>query len=198
MLQRLVDAGKLRRLADLAHLDVVLLVLTDWNIVERQVGNDRQRIAQLGVKVALGRFALGELILQRRHLGHQRVRFSLVLRRLGGADLLRRRVAARLRLLQLGHVRAPSLVERDQLGRLRRQPARAELGVELLGIVPDPLDVEHVGLPLVSASCRHQIRHPREGGDPRKLQRPVLARLCILSEAIAETCLDGRLRGHDG
>ncbi len=67
----------------------------------------------------------------------------LVLGRLGLADLFRRRVAPRLRLLQPRHDLAPLLVERDQRLRLRRKPALFQPGVESLGVVSDPLDVEH-------------------------------------------------------
>ncbi len=52
---------ELRRRADLAHLLVVLLVLAERHVVERQVGNDGERIAQLAVQLALGFLALGEL-----------------------------------------------------------------------------------------------------------------------------------------
>ena len=58
---------------------------------------------------------LAIVVLQRRHLGHQRGRLGLVLGALGLADLLRRRIAPRLRLLQPRHHLAPRLVERDQL-----------------------------------------------------------------------------------
>ena len=59
---------------------------------------------------------LGRLhrVLQRRDLGHQRLRPRLVLLRLRLPDLLRGGVAARLHLLQLRDRRPPRLVERDQ------------------------------------------------------------------------------------
>src|SRR5262249_58445388 len=58
-------------------------------------------------------------------------------------DLLRRRVAARLRLLGLGDGGAAALVEREQALRLRRQAAARERLVERVGIVANCLDVVH-------------------------------------------------------
>ena len=68
--------------------------------------------------------ALGEHLLQRRHLGHQLRPPGLVLRRLGLADLLRGRVAARLRLLQLAS-RARGAPRRARSARPTAAPARA-------------------------------------------------------------------------
>src|SRR5207249_1809677 len=89
--------------------------------------------------------------------GHQLGGRRLVLGALGLADLLRRRIAPRLRLLQpRGHL-APRLVERDQIGRelhlaARRQPALPQPRVERVRIISDPLDVEHGRLPLALPS----------------------------------------------
>ena len=59
------------------------------------------------------------------------------------ADLLRRRVAARLRLLELQDRGAAALVDRDQLVGLGRQPAPRQRRVEGVGVFADPADVVH-------------------------------------------------------
>ena len=88
-----------RRLADATDFLVVFLVLADRNLRRRQIGNDGERLVQRLVGLGLRFLAGRQLVLQRRHLRHQLGRLGLVLRRLGLADLLRRRIAPRLRLL---------------------------------------------------------------------------------------------------
>ncbi len=100
---------------------------------------------------------LRQLVLQRRHLGHQLGRRRLVLRTLRLADLLGRRVAPRLRLLQPRDHLAPPLVQRDQLRRelhvpAGQQPAPLQASVERPRIVANPLDVEHRRAPLAPPS----------------------------------------------
>ena len=126
VLPRLVGPGELGRGADLAHLLVALLVGADGHIVGRQVGDDRERLGERLVCRAPLVLALGQLVLERRHLGHQRAGLGLVLGGLGLADLLGGRVAARLRLLQPRHHPAPRLVERDQIARELDIPARRD------------------------------------------------------------------------
>ena len=98
-------------------LDVAGLVLALRHFGERQVRDRRQNLVQL----LLGRLRLG---LQRRQrhlqlidLGHQLLRRGLVLLRLGRADLLRRRVPPRLRLLGLQDRGAAALVDGEQIRR---------------------------------------------------------------------------------
>ena len=84
-------------------------------------------------------------VLELRDLGHQRFAPRLVLVLLRRADLLRGRVAPRLRLFGLQDRGAPLLIERDQL---RDRPAAraASARVERLGVFANPFDVVHGGL----------------------------------------------------
>ncbi len=109
---------------------------------------------ELGVELPLLLLALLDDLLEFRDLGHQLGGRRLVLGGLRLADLLGGRVAARLRLLQLGQVQPPRLVELKEFLRQRREPALLEAGVEGFGVVSDPLDVEHGnGLVAIDGEC---------------------------------------------
>ena len=106
-----------------------------------------QRIVQrLGRRPLL---LLGRLdrILQRRDLGHQRLRARLVLLRLGLADLLRRGVAAGLRLLQLSAI-AARRASSSAISSLRRRlrPALPQAPRRAPPDSRESTDVEHVPL----------------------------------------------------
>ena len=105
--------------AEAADFHIGALVGADRHIVERHIGNGRQRVAQLRVEVALDLLGPGQKRLQFADLGLQRlgpVGFAGGHRR---ADLLGGRVAARLPLLHLGDMGAARFVERDQGSRPR-------------------------------------------------------------------------------
>jgi hypothetical protein len=100
------------------------------------------------VRRALLDLALGERVFQRIDLGHQRGGLRLVLGGLGLANLLGRRVAPLLRLLQARHDLAPSFVQFKKLRcelhvAARRDAALLQAGVEHLRVVAYPFDVEH-------------------------------------------------------
>ncbi len=100
--------------------------------------------------------ALGQLVLERRHLGHQRAGLRLVFGALRPADLPRGRIAPRLGLLQARDDLAAGLIQMGQLARELHVPAGRDASlpeprVERLRIVPDPLDIEH--RPRLSREC---------------------------------------------
>ena len=132
-------------------LDIGALVLAVRHLIERQIGNLRKRLVELRRKLLFLRFERGNLGLEARDLGHERLGGGFLVALLRSADLLRRRVAPRLGRLGLLNRRAPALVERDQLSRFRRQAAPRQSAVEFLLVLADPFDVVH-GRSL-SASC---------------------------------------------
>ena len=103
--------GRVGHLADLADLDIVVLVLADRHIVERHVGDDGQFRFHSAVDLALARLArpkerldLGDLALQpfgQRHVAGAH----------GVADLLRGGVAALLLRLQFAQMSAAILIQ---------------------------------------------------------------------------------------
>src|SRR5690348_1570782 len=79
--------------------------------------------------------------------GHQCLRACRVRGPLGLADLLRRRIAARLRLLEPENARAPAFVETEEPRRLARQSAPCQTPIECVRIIANPFDVVHEGTP---------------------------------------------------
>ena len=117
----------------LALEPVRMLVRPHRHIVERHVRDHRQRIVQRLRRRPLLRLGRAHRFLERRHLRHQRRPRAHVLLRLGLADLLRRRVAAGLRLLQLADRGAARLVERDQPLRRRLRAAVLQRAIQRFG-----------------------------------------------------------------
>ena len=108
-------------------LDIGALVLAVRHLIERQIGNLRERLVELRRKLLFLRFERRNLGLEARDLGHERLGGGFLVALLRRADLLRRRVAPRQGRLRLLDRRAPALVERDQLSRLRRQARAAPI-----------------------------------------------------------------------
>ena len=109
-------------------------------------------ITELSVKIRAYRafeaeerdlLALLDDLLELGHLRHELGREGLVLGGFRLADLFRNGIPAALGILELGEVAAARLVQFDQLGRKRLEPTAFEPGIEGLGVVSDPLDVEH-------------------------------------------------------
>ena len=130
-----------------------------------------RRAAGSGWRTVRGKLLVGRLrrSLELRHprlelgdFGHQLAGARLILGLLGIADLLRRRIASRLRLLGGKNGRAAALVDRQQRRRHRRKPAPLQTGVEGFGVVADRFDVVHGQL---------FLRHGR-AYRPRLLHRP--------------------------
>ena len=127
---------------DMAH-DIVVLVLANRHVVERNVGNTHQMVVQLAADDTLFLFRRRQCGLQLGNLGLQLFRQFRILLRHGGADVLGGGVAARLHLLNLQDDGAAFFIERDQSLRQRLQAALGQRGVESFGIVTDPFDIEH-------------------------------------------------------
>jgi hypothetical protein len=141
------------RAPQLAHLDVGGFVRPHRHVVGRHIGDGGQRLVQLVIDL-LGRgFGLRHPLLDPRDLAHQRLGARLVLRLLGLADLLRRRVAPLLQALQFRDQPPALLVERHEALGLRLQPTALERPVEGLRVVADPADVVHgrVGTLIIDA-----------------------------------------------
>ena len=163
MLLRLeVDAA---RLADLAHLDIVVLVLADRHVVERHVGDHRQRVVERLVETTLlGLGALDEA-LDLADLGLQPLgqRHVLVAHRI--ADLLRGGVAAFLCLLQVDEMLAARLVPGDQVidggARLVLRPLALHQRIDKrLRFVANPFDVEHGRIPIILGEAAQRASCP--------------------------------------
>ena len=107
--------------AEFMMLHIAVLVVAVGHLVERQIGNPRQRFFKflrglllLGLK---GRYRC----FQRRDLGHQGLRLRFVLGLFGLADFLGGRVAARLGLFERDDRRAPASVDAQPAAPRRRQ-----------------------------------------------------------------------------
>ena len=133
--------GEVALVADPADLDIAGLVGAVRHVVERQVGQHFETMRQLLVEALRLGLALLQVLLEGSDLGHQRLgRLALAL---GDADLAAQRLAPGLGRLALGDGGAAALVDRQQLGRERRQVALLQTGVEGLGMVADETDVMH-------------------------------------------------------
>src|SRR5262245_32255945 len=127
-------------------LDIPTRIRAVRNIIARHIGNLRQLLFEFGGDRLL-------LLLQRRqrglepsHLGHQLAGLSLVLRLLGFANFLGRRIPSRLRLLECRN-RCPALfVQRHELFRQRLEPAPFKSAVEGVRMLANPFDVVHGGV----------------------------------------------------
>ena len=139
--------GEFAGRAHAAHLDVAVLVRPIGHIRARQVGDDLQQLLQLGLKSAALVLALGQHVLQRGNLGHQLGGERIIFGGLRLADLLGRRIAPRLSILQGCDRGAPGLVQLDESGTHGYQPAPRKGVVEGLRVVADGFDVVH-GRPL--------------------------------------------------
>ncbi len=128
-------------------LDIAVLVGAVRHLVERQIGDGRQNILKHHISVFRRLFELRHLGLEIVDLGHQRIGSRVVLGLLGLADVLRRRIAARLRQFGRGDGSAPLFVQFDQPLRLAGQPAALQRAIEGLGVVADPFDVVHGSIP---------------------------------------------------
>ena len=125
-------------------LDVAVLVLAVRHFGERQVRDRRQTVFSSSSAAFASASKCRQRHLQLVDLGHQLLRRGLVLLRLGCADLLRRRVPARLGLLGLQDRGAAALVDGEQPVRLGREAAPRQAAVELVGVFANPSDVVHV------------------------------------------------------
>ncbi len=137
-----------RRRANLPQLDIGLLVRPNRHVICRHIGNSREHIAQLLIKPFLGSLALLDRAFECGDLIHQPLGGSFVLARLGLADLLRRRVAAGLRLLQFLNRGAALLVQAQNLSEGFACAVGAAIGQALNEGVPvlaNPFDVEQGG-----------------------------------------------------
>src|SRR5690606_37037261 len=151
LLERAVRA----RLTEAADLDVIVLVLADRNVVERNIRHNGESIIQRLIELTAGCLAALD---ERLQLGDLALELLGELEVLGGhclADLLRGGVLAGLRVLQLRQVGATRLILRDQirdngLSSVRRLPALLQRLGQCLLVFADPFDVEHDA----SDSCR--------------------------------------------
>ena len=152
MLLRLVAHARLalsdQFLAKAAGLDIVVLVGAERHVIQRHVGQHRQRVGQRLVEFALARLAVLDEAFDLRDLGLQLLRPRHVLVAHGIADFLGSGVAALLLGLQFRQVVAPRLVPGDQVvdGRLRGLGIGRTLPQRLhqcLRVFANPLDVEH-------------------------------------------------------
>ena len=142
MLLRLKGVGAL--LAIVMMLHIAVLVGAVRHFIKRQVRNLRELRLQLVFDLLHRGFKLGQLGLEFADLGHQRVGAHIVLSLLGLADLLRGRVAPRLRLLRCLNGRAALFIDRDQGRRQCLQPAARERLIESVGVFSNPANVVHV------------------------------------------------------
>ena len=148
-LEMLARPGGFRlRLADPAHLDIVALVPAERNVVERDVGQDGQRVAHGAVEIALGRLAVLDEGLDVGDFGLQPLGKLHVAGAHGIADLLGRGVAAFLLFLEGDEMGAARLVMADDFldlcGSLVLRPAALfESSGKRFGLFANPFDVEH-------------------------------------------------------
>jgi hypothetical protein len=124
--------------------NVPALVVTLGHVVERHVGQRRQDVPQLFFDSALFRFAGRDEFLELGDFGHQLRGLGLVLLRLGLTDLLGKRIALFLGLVQPNNDLAAALVDGDEIGGADGHIlALRHCLVEGVRIVSDPLDIEH-------------------------------------------------------
>ena len=131
------------RNAPAAKLDVVVLVLAVWRVVERQVGD----CGQVGFERGRG---LTLLRLQSRHFrfrigdfGAEILGGDTILARHRRADLLRGGVAALLRALERQDRRAAPFIERDQRFGARTKAAAPQTFVKGFRILADRSHIVH-------------------------------------------------------
>ena len=140
MIRRLeVERGRLQVASD---LDRVVVGEPVGRALVRKVRRRREQRRE-------GRLGLGELGLDLLELGGHPgdlVDQPLLLVAVGASDRLRRLVLLGAQLVDARGERTPALVGREQLVDGAGEVAPGERRAEPLGVVPDRLDVEHVGL----------------------------------------------------
>ena len=159
--RELAGAGEIHHAQRLAERDMVLrrerrsrggvpcwrtsllrgLVAAVRHVVGRQVGQRREQRVDLGAQARRLGFEPRLLVLALGDLAQQVGGVAAL--RLGGADLLGEAVALGLKLLGLGLRRAPLAGRAPASRPTRRQAAPRQAAVERVGIVADPLEVEH-------------------------------------------------------
>ena len=143
-LEMLLARGELRPVGlELAILDVAVLVGALGHVRVRAVRDRGEAFVEDLGGFCLSRVQRRRLVLQARDLGHQTLRPGLVLRLLGAADLLGEGIAALLVGLGRRDRGFARVVQGDELGRERRQPAPAQGVVEGVRILADGADVVH-------------------------------------------------------
>ena len=153
MLERLEIKGAGH--APAADLDIGGFIRAFGHIGQRGVGDPQQAIAQLGIfGVGLGGHG-GDFGLLFGHQRAQALELGIVAAGLGGPHIPGGGILGGLRSFGGKDRRAPRLVQRQHLGRLRRQRPAAQALVEGGGIFTDGADVVH-GITCRMFLCSYQ------------------------------------------
>ena len=151
----------------------------DRHVVERHVGDDRERVLQRLVEPPCPPpRALGRNVLQRRDLGHQPRRRRLVLlppwpcrspstRRSGAPAPPRSLTMCARRASSSAISRRPRPWPRSRAARFAKRP------LQRLGVLADPFDVEHDGVTRHGLSCP-QSGHPVNTDASERIRRWLL------------------------
>jgi hypothetical protein len=132
-----------RLLADDTGNDVVVLVLADRNVVERNIGDARQGVVERRGQFPFLFLGGGKRRLDLGDLGLEPVGELGVLLCQCNADFLRRRVATGLHLLHLLDDRTALLVEFDEALRQRLGTTLGKRCIQSLGVLTNPSDIKH-------------------------------------------------------
>src|SRR5580704_15910919 len=124
-------------------LDVLARILAVRHLVERQIRYLRKRLFQSLGELPFLLLQVGNQGLERGDLGQQLLGRFLLVAFLGRADFLGSGIAPRLGGFGFADRGAAALVDLDEPGGLRRQPAPGQRAIKGGGIFANPFDVVH-------------------------------------------------------
>jgi hypothetical protein len=140
LLRRVVPT---RLFADNAGDDVIVLVLANGNVVERNVRDTREGVVERGGQLPFLFLGGGKRRLDLGDLGLEPVSKLGVLLRQRDADFLRRRVATGLHFLHLLDDGTAPLVEFDEALRQRLGATLRKRCIQSMGVLTNPSDIKH-------------------------------------------------------
>ena len=173
------------RRAPACLLDILALVRAVRHVVCGDIGEGEEAVGERRGQFAVAGLQRGETLLERCHLGLQRLSLRRVFLRHCLADGLARLVTAGLSGLHLGRDGARLGIEREDLDGCGRCAAPRQAGVERCGILADQADVVHG-----ASLCRLAAQVSREalfkgGAKISRDQSFLLNRLRAISRAAA-------------